>query len=210
MLCCTLRGLKSTEVSLIFPYESLVVRFALEEPLYPTDSWSNTPTFSGFQAAFFSPPNYSPMAIRLAGIKLFVSIIKSTWRSEPRLIKCPENELYKHIRITSTYFLCCEVIWSSFSLSASNGNATPNVAAKGETLLIWSNWNLFIIYRAWNGALSGYFKTFGIVWFNKRPISPSNCWIRFFSIAPSQPVPSYCINALRDCVTSLALTSSFL
>ncbi len=97
-----------------------------------------------------------------------------------------------------------------FSLSASNGNATPNVAAKGETLLIWSNWNLFIIYRAWNGALSGYFKTFGIVWFNKRPISPSNCWIRFFSIAPSQPVPSYCINALRDCVTSLALTSSFL
>ncbi len=119
------------------------------------------------------------MAIRLASIKLFVSIIKSTWRSEPRLIKCPENELYKHIRITSTYFLCCEVIWSSFSLSASNGNATPNVAAKGETLLIWSNWNLFIIYRAWNGALSGYFKTFGIVWFNKRPISPSNCWIRF-------------------------------
>ncbi len=89
--------------------------------------------FFRFPGCLFSPPNYSPMAIRLASIKLFVSIIKSTWRSEPRLIKCPENELYKHIRITSTYFLCCEVIWSSFSLSASNGNATPNVAAKGET-----------------------------------------------------------------------------
>ncbi len=102
----------------------------LRRALYPTAPWGNTPTFSGFKTAFFSPPNYSPVAIRLAGIKLFVSIIKPTWRSEPQLIKCPENELYKHIRITSTYLLCCEVIWSSFSLSASNGNATSNVVAK--------------------------------------------------------------------------------
>ncbi len=49
-----------------------------------------------------------------------------------------------------------------FSLSASNGNATPNVAAKGETLLIWSNWNLFIIYRAWNGALSDILRLLGL------------------------------------------------
>lgn len=150
------------------------------------------------------------MAIKLPGIKLFVSITKPSWRSVPWLIKCPGKELYKHIRITSTYFVCCEVIWSSFSLSASNGNATANVAAKGESLLIWSNWNLFIFYRECSGALSGYFKTWGIVWFNKGPISPSNCWIWFFSIVPSQAVPRYCINAVRDCVTSLPFTSSFL
>lgn len=108
---------------------SYLPSWELRRALYPADPWRNTPTFSRFPDWLSSSRNYSPMAIRLAGIELFVSIIK-TYLTEPQLIKCPENELYKHIRITSTYFLCCEVIWSSFSLSASNGNATSNGAAK--------------------------------------------------------------------------------
>lgn len=117
----------------------------------------------------------------------------------------PGNEYYETIR--DPWHLLSVCLWGHMKqVSAWIGNVAANVLVEAETLLIWSNWNLFILYRECGGALSGYFRTWGIVWFNKRPISTSDCWIWFFSIAPFQSFPSYC---MKDCVTSAALASSW-
>lgn len=93
------------DFSYLLSWEPDGSRHAFEEPFILQSQEAPMLSSSSFDC-LSSPHNYSPMTIRLAGIKLFVYIMKLSWRSVSRLIKCPGNELRKHIRITSAYFFC--------------------------------------------------------------------------------------------------------